>query len=277
MMNIKTLQDQLQRHQTYLAQDPSNPHLLLSIDILKATILHHEHRIDDAITLLETLKDKYPPTASITGLLALLYFDKHDHTQATVLAEATQKLDPNNYEGRLVTILLQTLQHKTTIADIDALIAINPSDCRLWYAAGLTHMHTFNLISAEHAFIQATTFWPDFYDCWICLGWCHLLQNKLELAQSVYLTALGINDTAADGYGGLAVIHALRQEKSKATFWIKKAQDRDITCFSTEVARAIINHSNDKASQKEHQDAATMNTVLTNAILALETKNRVLH
>ena len=177
-MIIQQLQEKLQRHLTYLDQDPNNANLQFTVGLLNAQLLHHQQKIDDAITILEKLSINQEPNANIAGLLSLLYFDNNDAINAEFLSKKALTLNPDNYEAQLVQLLLKALQNKATLDETNRLINIKPEDSRLWFVLGTTQMHHMNLPAAEHAFEQTTKINPHFYDSWICSGWCHLLQSK---------------------------------------------------------------------------------------------------
>ena len=252
MMIIQQLQEKLQRHKTYLDQDPDNRNLQLTVGLLTAQILHHQEQINDAIMLLEQLSFVHESSADVAGLLALLHFDNHDATKAELLSNKARALDPNNYEGRLVHMLLRALKNEASLDEINVLIEINPQDSRLWFALGTTQMRHMDFTAADIAFSQATLIWPNFYDSWICSGWCQLLQNNLEAAKTVYQKAVSIDADAADGWGGLALICALQNEISESKERLQQTERLDPACFLAAITRIIL------ANQTNPEDAAKL-------------------
>lgn len=249
-MMIQQLQEKLQRHRNFLEQDPNNTNLLLTVGLLNAQLLHHQEKINEAIALLERLLFTHEFSADVAGLLALLYFDNHDTVNAELLSNKARTLNPDNYEGQLVHMLLRALKNEATVDEINALIEINPQDSRLWFALGTTQMRHMNVTAATQAFSQATQIWPDFYDSWICAGWCHLLQNNIEKADLAYQHAVSIDERAADGWGGLALICALRNDMATAHIRLQKTEQLDPTCFLAAITRIIL------ANQSNPDDAA---------------------
>lgn len=247
---INQLQEKLTRHQAYLNQDQNNPNLLLTVALLKAQILHHEQKINEAITLLEQLD--HPSSAEATGLLALLHFDNQDTLKAELYTKKTLTLNPTNYEAQLVQMLLKALKNQATLDEINALIHINPQDSRLWFALGSTQMRHLDITAAEQAFSQATQIWPDFYDAWICTGWCHLLQNNLDKAETAYKQAQNIDNQSADGWAGIALVNALRNNMAEAEIQLQQSDKLEPTCFLAEITRIILaNQSNPDEAVKQ--------------------------
>lgn len=280
-MSIQDLQDKLQRHLAYLEQDQTNTNLLITVGLLQANILHHQHAVQEAITLLDDLALNHGLTGDIAGLLALLHLDNNDTEQAALFSHQALSLNPTNYQGQLVQLLLRTLKQDVTLAEIEALIAMNPNDCRLWFALGTTEMRLMNIIAAENAFIKASTLWPSFYDNWICLGWCQLLLNHLEKASAAYLQAVQLDAMGADGWGGLALVSALKNEPEKANEYLTKANSLDPDGFLLSVARIIFaNQSSPELAMKQFnaafpEIAPEINRIL--AILNADVNERVLH
>ena len=249
-MITQQLQDKLNRHQTYLDQDPNNANLRLTVGLLKAQILHHQQKTNEAITLLEQLDHK--SSAEVSGLLALLHFDNQDALQAELFSNKALTLNPTHYEAQLVQMLLKALKNQATLDEINTLIQINPQDSRLWFALGSTHMRHLNIPAAEQAFSQATLIWPDFYDSWICTGWCHLLQDNLNKAEMAYKQAKNIDIETADGWAGLALVKALRNDMAEAEKQLQQSDALDPKCFLAEITRIILaNQSNPDEAVKQ--------------------------
>ena len=262
----------LQRYLNYLEQDKQNVHLLLSIsdcywrlgDVestktylyqakqwsnnpfglvhLEARLLHHNQQVEEAIALLETSMNHCATNADAYGLLALLYFDINDESNAQKAISTTLSLNPNHPNGLLVSLLLKSLHNQTTPDEIESLLTTQPQESRLWFILGTTQLRLMNCPAAEQALIKATQLNPQSYDGWICLAWCHLLQNHLENAEVAYQFAISLDDDRVDGFGGLAILNALRNQPSNATHWLSEAQRRDAESFITKCAQMLLTH-----------------------------------
>jgi Tfp pilus assembly protein PilF len=247
-MSTQLLQERLHRHLFYLEQDKDNFNLLLSISnqyqqlgnnkLAQKFLDELKNRLEHRMTMIE-LNSKH------AGLLALLYFDANDTVQAEIFSNKALTLNPDEYHGQLVRTLLKTLCNEVTIAEIDALLTINPEEGRLLFALGATNMRLMNVPAAEQAFLQASQLWPNFYENWISYGWCQILQNKLDLAEMAYQRAVKIDASHADGWGGLAIVSALNKNITQAKKWLDQAQALHSECFLADITRIVIeNHFN---------------------------------
>ena len=242
-MNSQLLQVRLDRHLSYLEQDPDNFNLLLSISEHYQQLGEQDlsqQFLDDAKSRLEHSLTINESNSKNAGLLALLYFDADDIVQAEVFSNKALALNPNEYHGQLVHILLKTLCNEITVPEIESLLSIAPEEGRLLFALGTTHMRLMNFPAAEHAFVQASQLCPNFYENWIGYGWCQLLQNKLDDAEKAYQHAVKIDGHSADGWGGLALVRALAKDKTEAEKWLKKAHALNAECFLAAITRIIL-------------------------------------
>lgn len=238
-MNTNILNEKRQRYLGYLAQDETNINLLLSV----ARLFHHFEKLDEAIELLMQYAHHHDENADLAGLLALLYFDIHDATSAELSANKALALNPSQYEGQLVNILLNTLRNKATLGEINALLSVAPDESRLLFALGTTQMRHMNLPAAEAAFFRAVEIAPYFYETWISIGMCSILQNKLDKAQNAYQYAIDIEPHRADGHAGLALSNALESQVPQAQQYLEKAMLLNAECSLIPLAQMILNNS----------------------------------
>ena len=82
--------------------------------------------------------------------------------------------------------------------------------------------------------------WAGFYNAWVSLGWCHLLQGHLGLAWGDFQKILGLDEEAADGWGGLALVSVLRKDFSEARYCMGIATRIDPHCFPLMIAELIL-------------------------------------
>lgn len=246
---------------------------------LKAKIFHQLQRVDEAIAILEQLFSEHEADADIAGSLALLHFEKSHAAKAEFYSNAALALNPANYNGLLVRILLKSLRNEATVEEIEALQAINDNDCRLWFILGTTQLHAMNLPAAIEAFAKAAQIEPNFYDNWISYGWCALLQSKLEQAENCYQKAVAIADDLADGWGGLALVHALKSDKDNAEKCLEKSQWLDADCFLAKITRIILaNQTNEQLAASELREAMPeINVILAEALAVIESEKKTVH
>jgi tetratricopeptide (TPR) repeat protein len=229
-------------------------------ELLMARILHRQDSIEESISLVEYILEQNPNDAEALGFLSLLYFDLNEDELAKETSINTLKLNPNNYDAKLVNMLTRLITHETSIEEIEELLQINPQDSRLWFALGNTYMTQGDFNSAEITLAKAIEIYPEFYDCYIALAWCQLLNDKIHEAHETYQNAVELVEDLADAWGGLALIYVLTEDFLKAEQLINKANDLNPGCFLTEIAESIyFNHKNPNKA-KEHLVKALTNS-----------------
>jgi|GEM_PF-2208384 len=250
-------------------------------EFLRAKLLHHLQQFDEAVALLHKLDNG--EDADVPGLLSLIYFDLADIKQAQYFADKALLIQSDQFNALLTNLLIKALDNKATIKEVEALLAVNAEESRLWFIMGIVHMRELDFVEAEKAFLQATLIWIEFYDCWINLGWCYLMQNEQSKAELAYLQAIKISKESAEGWGGLALVQALYQNIDKAEQALAQARAIDPDCYLIALAEIIISQQHDPEQagnlfNKAFPDATNiMNTVLTEAINSIDSKNKVLH
>ncbi len=250
---------------------------------LKAKILHHLQRVDEAIVLLDHLVNINEADSDVFGLLGLLHFDSNNIDQAQLFCTRSLELNPKDRAGCLVQVLLKALRKEATVSELEALLSEHPNECRLWFALGATQMQTMNIIAAEQAFFQALEVWPNFYDCLISLAWCQIFKNDLDKAMQIYKRAVELDAEGADGWGGLALVHALENNDVEAQRLLEKTLSFKADCVLAVLTQVIL------ANRVNPDEAAKLLiTVLPEVSMEIETilkqlftpvtkSNRVLH
>ncbi|BCA94814.1 hypothetical protein TUM19329_11750 [Legionella antarctica] len=221
-------------------------------ELLMARILHRQDSMDDAIGLVENILEQNPDDAEALGFLSLLYFDLNEDVVAKETSISALKINPDNYDAKLVNMLVRLITHETTVDEIEALLQINPQDSRLWFALGNTYMTQGDLDSAENTLQKAVEIYPEFYDCHIALAWCQLLNDRIAKAHETYQDAVELVDELADGWGGLALVYALNEDFVKTEQLINKANNLNPDCFLTQIAETIYFNYKNPQKAKEH-------------------------
>lgn len=220
-------------------------------ELLMARILHRQDSIEESISLVEHVLEHNPDDAEALGLISLLYLDLNEEELAKESCSRALELNPENYDAKLVNIMIRLMTQETSVEEIEALLQISPQDSRLWFALGNTYMTQGDMESAERTLKKAIEIYPDFYDCHIALAWCQLLNDHITEAHETYQNAAELIEELADAWGGLALIHALTEDLAQAELLINKAKELNPECFLTELAESIyFNHTNPEKAQK---------------------------
>lgn len=218
--------------------------------VLMARILQQQEQFEQALALLETHVKGFPDNAEALGLLALLYLDMDEEDKALDFSQRALRLNPETYEAQVVDVMLRLVDQKANAEEIQQLLDVNPQDSRLLFALGSLYMTEGSFNLAIDSFEQTIAIHPDFYDCYIALGWCYLLNDDLANARKTYQKAVDLSNELADGWGGLALIHALEAQWESCDSLSKKALALSNDCFLIQVAQLIeINHKDPKKAQ----------------------------
>lgn len=221
-------------------------------ELLMARILHRQGSLEEAISLAEHVLEHNAEDTDALGLRSLLYFDLNEEELAAESSARALELNPENYDARLVSIMLRLMTMETTVEEIEELLTINPHDSRLWFALGNTYMSQGDLETAEETLKKAVEIYPEFYDCHIALAWCQLLNDHVTEAHGTYQDAAVLVEELADAWGGLALIHALQQDFEQAELLINKSNEINPSCFLTELARSVyMIHQNPQKAKED--------------------------
>ena len=239
-------------------------------ELLMARILHRQNSMEECISMVSTILEHNPVDGEALGFLSLLYFDLNEEEMADQISKQSLELKPENYDARVVSMMLRLLTQETTLEEIEALLQISPQDSRLWFALGSTYMTQGDLDSAEANLNKAVDINPGFYDCYITLAWCQLLNNHISEAHETYQDAAELVEELADAWGGLALVYALNADFIKAEQFIKKANDLNPECFLTDIAQCIyFNHHNPEQAKKHLTKAMANSGISLSEKLAL--------
>lgn len=235
----------------------SEAHLLI------ARLLHKKYAMDESIELVNNILADDKNNADALGFLSLLYFDNNQDELASSTAAKALELHPKNYDAQVISILTRLISQNTTIEEIRDLIQVNPKDSRLWFALGNTYLFQGNLEESISSLYHTLSLNPTFYDCFILLGWCHLLKDDSKAAQDSYESAAKIAPDLADAWGGMALVYALNEDFIQAEQCIDKAQELNPECFLTEFAETIYYNHKNPLKAKQHLTNALNKSNLT--------------
>ncbi|KTD25826.1 tetratricopeptide repeat protein [Legionella maceachernii] len=243
------------------------------VEFLMVQLLQQQEKLDEAIQLLEFVLEQHGPIEQTLVLLAQLYLDNRDEISAENAAEQALIINPKNYEAQVITLLLRLMKEETSVREIKKLLDKNATDSRLWFALGTTYFRAIHLQKAEEAYLKAAELNPHFYDNWVSLGWCQLFLNKLDEAQYSYQEAIALYEENSEGWGGLALVHALRGNLTEAADLIAKAKALDPESFLGKIAQIIhLGHANPEQAERQFKKAFPQIAEQINAAMAMALK-----
>ncbi|QBR83980.1 tetratricopeptide repeat protein [Legionella israelensis] len=208
--------------------------------VLAARIFYQNKQPAAALLHLDEILTKNSRNADALAFKAFILFEQEQMDKAGELAEQALRHNPYLYEAKLVKLLLhQNLSHEQ-LNDVHFLLGMHPHEPRLWFMQGLIFFSQFKIKEAEHSLQQAINLYPEYYDAHISLYWCQLLQDKNKDAFVSCQKAIEIMPQAAEGWGALALFHALQDKFDMANHYLKKSQQLLASNLMAEMAELII-------------------------------------
>ncbi|KTD50143.1 Tetratricopeptide repeat protein [Legionella quinlivanii] len=203
---------------------------------MKARLLQRLERFEESIELIRSI-EHYEENAELLGLLAASWFELEHEQEAVYHAKLCLSLNDTNREAQLVLLFLDK---QTSLTDIEAFIAVDSANFRLWYYYGVKQMEKHQLPDAQASFEKSLQLNERFYPTWIGLGWCHLLMNDLSEAQHCYHSASRLKPLISEAWSGLALLAILNKEWEKVSEYIEKAREQNPECSILALADALF-------------------------------------
>lgn len=235
-------------------------HLESSLVITR--IYHGQNQLEHALQNAQEIISNHADNAEAWGLLALIYFDLNDESKALDACTKALAIDSSNFDARVIDVMLRIANQQITLDEVQQLIDTNPQDCRLWFALGSVCMTQGAFVAAEQHFRRALNLYPDFYDCHIALGWCLLMVDQLQNANSHYRAAATLVPEISDSWAGQAIVAALNEHFEQADQFILQAKELNKQCFLTQIAESIYVNYHNPLQAKDYLAKALKNTQL---------------
>jgi tetratricopeptide (TPR) repeat protein len=213
----------------------------VAVALLKARILHHLRRYDEALEVLApfTSGSRLP---EVQGVRALLLLDNGEVARATVEAAQALNANPLQYEAAVVlgTVTLWEGRVDDSLAMFEQVLSEDPHSGRALLGLGQARMLKTDIPSAREALEHAAKQMPGHIGTWHGLAWCQLLEGDLAGAKHSFDRAFAIDRTFGETHGGFALVHALRGERHEAEESIKRAMRLDPHGPSARYARSVL-------------------------------------
>ena len=220
--------------------------------MLAARILYHKKQTADALSYVNKILSHHPEHAEALAFNALILMDQNNLDEATNLAQKALNYNSQLYDAQLVVLLSNPDLSATHIDKIESLLAIQPNDSRLWYLHGYALLTHFKFNEAESSLKKATLIFPDYFDAYIALAWCQILQDKKTDAIDSCQQAISVLPDAGEGWGGLALLHALNKEFDAAEKHLNKSNQLEPDNLMGQLAEIMVMYETepDKARKK---------------------------
>ncbi|EHU9472032.1 tetratricopeptide repeat protein [Vibrio vulnificus] len=224
--------------------------------ILKTRCLFHLDELDSAISLLESLRkenSEYREDPEILGLLALIYMDNGQYEKVDVLSLKAQSFNREQFDSRLAqaSLLVYRQEMNEAILQLSDLDKQVPNSGRIKSMLALCFMYNRDFSKAIELYNKACALMPDHVGTMVNLGWCYLLSEQLDLAESSFNQAIQIDRTFADAYGSLANVHAIKKEWNEVSLLVKRAFKLDKGCAPAVLAYALLLEQRGKQNEAD--------------------------
>ena len=172
-----------------------------------AVLLNELKRTDESIKMLKTLIKKKPELSEASNLLGKLLIENEKYKDA-------------------INVYLDAIKH-------------NSQDEELFYNLGIAYTFINDFSRAKQSYERATKINSDLYKAYYKLGQIALLYRDIETAETNFMQSI-YDENEAKSYYQLAKIYVIKNDKIKATLYIKKAIDLDEAVYEKAKGEPIL-------------------------------------
>lgn len=214
---------------------------VVAFALLRARAFHHMRRHRDALDVLEPFMEGVRG-AEVRGLRALLWLDDDNRAQAVREARQALQKDPAQHEAAIVEATLALWEQRLDeSADVFGQVLVrHPDSGRALLGLGQERMLRGDVAAGRTLIERATKVMPDHLGTWHAFAWCQLIEGDLAGARASFEHALAVDRTFGETHGGLALVHALRSERTEAEASIRRAMRLDPNGRTARYARSVL-------------------------------------
>lgn len=213
-----------------------------SLQMLWLRLLHHAHRIDEAMAWSRARAQAHTLATPAAGVAALVALDANDFASALAWSDQSLQAPGAPLEAFVARASVALARDEADLgrALLERAMALNPNDGRVLSALGYTELLARRLDVARAVLTRAVEAIPQHVGTWHALGWTCLLQNDLDAARAAFEQAVALDRNFAESHGGLAVVLAVRNERDAAADAIRRAKGLDRNTLSGRYAQAVL-------------------------------------
>ena len=212
-----------------------------AILVLRAKCFYQMGQLQQALASLNNYVDM-PGYLELKGLYGILAFDLEDVTTARKVAVEVLAQQPEQHDAllTLASIAMFELDAQQTLALCEQALATYPGSGRFWMLKGQALLTTGEFNQALSCLIRASELLPTHLGTFHLLGWCHLLLQEFDNAESAFQQALAINRSFSESHGALAIVYLQRGEVDKTVKTSEKALRLDSACYAAQYALLLL-------------------------------------
>lgn len=192
---------------------------------LKVRSLHHLQRLDEALEIGDDWEGR-TGSEDLWGALAVVALDAEQVDRAAGWAARAE----GSPEGLSTIGMLELAEGDTAggRARFEAAVALRPDSARGLLGLGLVALQNQDPLRAAELLDQAGSIFDTHLGTWAGAGWAWLLAGDPVKARDRFERVVALDDTFAEGHGGLAVLDVLegRVEEGRRRAEIARRLDR---------------------------------------------------
>ena len=227
-----------------LSREPLPESLAADVALLHVRALHRVGDLQLAILVAERFLQLQPDAHALASALATLYVDAQRMDDAVRLFHGAERDRPLDSEMLAVGgfVELDAANVPAALRHFEESVAKSPNSGRGLLGLGLAHAATGDLKLAKSALAGATRIMPTHLGSWHALAWMQLLDKEVDAAERSFNDALEQDRTFGDTYGGLAIIAALRGDRSHSEELIRTGRKLDRASLNVGMAVTLLQH-----------------------------------
>lgn len=214
-------------------------------------LLHRDLQLERALAWLSRLEQDGQLQPATAGVGSLIAFDEGDYTTALRWSAFSLGTPPSPIEALVARASLALGESDPSRSRhlLQAALALNHGDGRVWSTIGFTELLDQRLPEARAAFDRAVVLMPEHVGTWHGLGWTALAQRDFAVAREAFVSALALDRNFAESHGSHAVALALSGDAEGARGAIAVALRLDRASLAARYAEALISgEARDSAS-----------------------------
>lgn len=225
-----------------LIEIPEYRHAAPKTNLLLVRALHYQGRLDEAIAHAEAAVMQDDEQHVVRDALATLYLDAERFEDAARLySEAVQdgRLSPEvECVGGYLALAQEDLARASSL--FSSTLQSRPNDARALLGAGMATAAEGKLAAAIQLLQRAAQAMPSHLGTLNALAWMQLLNGELDAADATLISAMSVDDSFAETYGGRAVVAAMRSDEGMAREFARTALKLDRESFSAAYALLLL-------------------------------------
>ncbi|HWW08335.1 hypothetical protein [Collimonas sp.] len=214
-----------------------------SIQTLWLKSLHHLSKLELALQWAEQRRALGKLTPAAIGVASLIAIDADQTVKAKELADQALAAGDGSLEALLARAAVALAERDTTRAHqyLQQAMQRAPDNGRCWSTLGLAQMLDMDITTARQSLQKAVTLMPGHIGTWHSLGWACLVDKDIDAAQQAFEAAMQLDRNFGESHGALAIIAALRGQRTSAIEQIRRATGLDKNSLSAGYAQAVLN------------------------------------